>query len=154
VNGKPLEQLMERKVGLWINHLKAVIVSIANKKIYIREIISNIEKQNQSIVSDIGESPEENAEKFHEPQSEVLLDRYYKVIISHISDAESIWIFGPDDAKVELEDLLRTAGFGARVVGIETMAAMTNRQLALKVQQRFLRKRVTNANSKYLLNKD
>ena len=145
---------MERKVGLWINHLKAVIVSIANKKIYIREIISNIETQNQSMESEIVESPEENPLKFHDPQSEILLDRYYNVIISHISDAESIWIFGPDDAKVKLEDLLRSAGFGARVVGIETMAAMTNRQLALKVQQRFLRKRVTNVNSKYPLNKD
>ena len=145
---------MERKVGLWINHLKAVIVSIANKKIYIREIISNIETQNQSMESEIVESPEENPLKFHDPQSEILLDRYYNVIISHISDAESIWIFGPDDAKVKLEDLLRTSGFGARVVGIETMAAMTNRQLALKVQQRFLRKRVTNVNSKYPLNKD
>jgi hypothetical protein len=70
------------------------------------------------------------------------------VIISLISDAESIWIFGPDDAKAELEDRLRTAGFGARVVGIETVAEMTNRQLALKVQQRFLRKPVTKANSK------
>ena len=145
---------MERKVGLWINHLKAVIVSIANKKIYIREIISNIETQDQSMESEIVESPEENPLKFHDPQSEILLDRYYNVIISHISDAESIWIFGPDDAKVKLEDLLRTSAFGARVVGIETMAAMTNRQLALKVQQRFLRKRVTNVNSKYPLNKD
>jgi hypothetical protein len=133
---------MERKVGLWINHLKAVIVSIANKKIYIREIISNIEKQSIPTKGDLTDSAVE--------KSEMLLDRYYNVIISLISDAESIWIFGPDNAKVALEDRLRTAGFGARVVGIETMAAMTNRQLALKVQQRFLRKRVSNANSNFL----
>ncbi|MBE0687291.1 MAG: hypothetical protein IH585_14975 [Anaerolineaceae bacterium] len=139
---------MERKVGLWINHLKAVIVSISNKKIYIREIISNIEKQSPAPKSDIIDSPVKNSENLHNPQSEILLDRYYNVIISLINNAESIWIFGPDDAKVELEDCLRTAGFGARVVGIETVAEMTNRQLALKVQQRFLRKPVSNANSK------
>lgn len=131
---------MERKVGLWINHRKAVIVSIANKKIYIREITSNIENQGRSKKSDIVDSPEE--------KSEILLDRYYNVIISLISDAESIWIFGPDEAKVALEDRLRTAGFGARVVGIETVAEMTNRQLALKVQQRFLRKPITHVNAK------
>ena len=145
---------MERKVGLWINHLKAVIVSIANKKIYIREIISNVEKQNHSMKSDMVESSGENAVKLHDPHSEILLDRYYDVIISLISAAESIWIFGPDEAKIELEDQLRTAGFGARVVGIETVAEMTNRQLALKVQQRFLKKRVTHANSKYSLSED
>jgi len=139
---------MERKVGLWINHLKAVIVSIANKKIYIREIISNIEKQSRPKKGDLVDPAVEKSEYPRNPQSEILLDRYYNVIISLISDAESIWIFGPDDAKVKLEDLLRTAGFGARVVGIETVAEMTNRQLALKIQQRFLRKPVTNANSK------
>ncbi|MDO9087372.1 MAG: hypothetical protein Q7U53_14280 [Anaerolineaceae bacterium] len=145
---------MERKVGLWINHHKAVIVSIANKKIYIREIISNVEKQKHSMNSDIVEPPGENAVKLHDPHSEILLDRYYDVIISLISDAESIWIFGPDEAKIELEDQLRTAGFGARVVGIETVAEMTNRQLALKVQQRFLKKRVSSGYSKYSLNED
>ena len=139
---------MERKVGLWINHHKAVIVSIANKKIYIREIISNIEKQGRPKKGDLVDPAVEKSEYPRNPQSEILLDRYYNVIISLISDAESIWIFGPDDAKVKLEDLLRTAGFGARVVGIETVAEMTNRQLALKIQQRFLRKPVTNANSK------
>ncbi len=139
---------MERKVGLWINHLKAVVVSIANKKIFIREIISNVEKEGSLSTSEIVNSPVEKNENPQNPQPEILLDRYYKAIISLVCDAESIWIFGPDDAKVELENQLRIAGFGARVVGIETMTEMTNRQLAIKVRQRFLRKPVTNVNSK------
>jgi hypothetical protein len=146
---------MERKVGLWIDNHKAVIVSIANKKIYVREIISNIEKQthlSNSIQTDTSvESQGVSEETIIEPQFEILHDRYYDVIISLINDAESIWIFGPNEAKVELEDRLRNAGFGARVVGIETVAGMTNRQLAIKVQQRFLKKRVANAYSKYSL---
>lgn len=129
---------MERKVGLWINQFKAVIVSVANKKIYIREIVSNIEKQGDLLESEIVDSPEGKFENLHVSQSEILFDRYYKVIISLIKDAESIWIFGPNEAKVELEDRLRTAGFGARVVGIETVTEMTNRQFAIKVRQRFL----------------
>jgi hypothetical protein len=152
------EQFMERKIGLWINNHKAVIVSIANKKIYVREIISNIEKDTHLSNSIQPDTPVESqgvsAETFRDPQVEILQDRYYDVIISLINDAESIWIFGPDEAKVELEDRLRNAGFGARVVGIEAMAEMTNRQLALKVQQRFLRKRVANGHSKYSLNND
>lgn len=139
---------MERKVGLWIDYSKAVIVSIANKKVYIREIISNIKKKNVRITSDTVDLPDETAEYLQNPQSKILLDQYYNLIISLISDAESIWIFGPNEEKIELEDRLRSEGFGARVVGIETMAEMTKRQFALKVQQRFLRKRVMNVNSK------
>jgi hypothetical protein len=139
---------MERKVGLWIDYSKAVIVSIANKKVYIREIISNIKKKNIRITSDTVDLPDETPEYLQNPQSKILLDQYYNLIISLISDAESIWIFGPNEEKIELEDRLRSEGFGARVVGIETMAEMTKRQFALKVQQRFLRKRVMNVNSK------
>lgn len=139
---------MERKVGLWIDYSKAVIVSIANKKVYIREIISNIKKKNVRITSDTVDLPDETPEYLQNPQSKILLDQYYNLIISLISDAESIWIFGPNEEKIELEDRLRSEGFGARVVGIETMAEMTKRQFALKVQQRFLRKRVMNVNSK------
>jgi hypothetical protein len=143
---------MERKVGLWIDYRKAVIVSIANKKVYIREIISNIKKKSIRITSDTVDLPDEKPEFLQNPQSKILLDKYYNLIISLISDAESIWIFGPNEEKVELEDRLRNAGFGARVVGIETMAEMTKRQFALKVQQRFLRKPVLNSNSTYSLN--
>ncbi len=139
---------MERKVGLWIDHRKAVIVSIANKKVYIREIISNIKKKNVRITNDMVDLPDEKSEHLQTPQSKILLDQYYNLIISLISDAESIWIFGPSDEKVELENHLRDSGFGARVVGIETMAEMTNRQFAIKVKQRFLRKRVTNVYTK------
>ena len=139
---------MERKVGLWIDYSKAVIVSIANKKVYIREIISNIKKKNVRITSDTVDLPDETPEYLQNPQSKILLDQYYNLIISLISDAESIWIFGPNEEKIELEDRLRSEGFGARVVGIETMAEMTKRQFALKVQQRFLRKRVMNVKSK------
>ena len=143
---------MERKVGLWINNHKAVIVSIANKKVYIREIISNIENQDRlsnniqvEIPIDTQGTSEEN---YQDPQFEILHDRYYAVVISLINDAESIWIFGPNQAKVELENRLRFAGYGARVVGIETVAEMTNRQLALKVQQRFLKKQDSFGGSK------
>jgi hypothetical protein len=149
---------MQRKVGLWIDNHKAVIISIVNKKIYIREIISNIEEDSPpsiSIPTEPSFDPQESsAEAVHDPQFEILNDRYYDVIISLIKEAKSIWIFGPNDAKVELENRLRTAGFGARVVGIETMAEMTNRQLALKVQQRFLRKPVPSVNPKYSLKND
>ena len=145
---------MERKVGLWINHLKTVIVSIANEKIYIREIISNLEQHNHSMNGDRVASSEEKTVKLNDPQSALLLEKYYNVIISLINDAESIWIFGPDEAKVELEDRLGIAGFGARVVGIETMTETTNRQLALKVQQRFLRKPVIYEYAKYSFHND
>jgi hypothetical protein len=57
--------------------------------------------------------------------------------IACIRDAESILIFGPGEAKVELKERLEGSNLGGRVVGIETAEKMTDRQIAAKVRQHF-----------------
>jgi hypothetical protein len=56
---------------------------------------------------------------------------------SWIRDAESILIFGPGEAKGELEEHLERNNLGGRIVGIETVDKMTDRQIAAKVRQYF-----------------
>ena len=65
------------------------------------------------------------------------LNKYYDKVISYISNAESILIFGPGEAKGELEKRLANHGLGGRIVGIETDDKMTDRQIAAKVRQHF-----------------
>jgi len=67
-----------------------------------------------------------------------ILSRYYDDVIACIRDAESIQIFGPGEAKGELEKRLESKELGGRIVGIETVDKMTDRQIAAKVRQRFL----------------
>ena len=57
--------------------------------------------------------------------------------IASIRDAESILIFGPGEAKGELKQRLETNNLGGRIVGIETVDKMTDRQIAAKVRQHF-----------------
>jgi hypothetical protein len=54
-------------------------------------------------------------------------------VISYIRDAESILIFGPGEAKGELEKRLVNRRLGGRIVGIETVDKMTARQIAASV---------------------
>ena len=70
------------------------------------------------------------------------LNRYYGEVVECLRDAESIFIFGPGEAKGELEKRLASKGLGGRVVGIETVDKMTERQIAAKVRQYFFRSRV------------
>ena len=65
------------------------------------------------------------------------LNKYYDQVISCIRDAESILIFGPGEAKVELQKRLENEALGGRVAGIETVDKMTDRQIAARVRQRF-----------------
>jgi hypothetical protein len=48
-------------------------------------------------------------------------------------------IFGPGEAKGELKKRLESNNLGGRIVGIETVDKMTDRQIAAKVRQYFLK---------------
>jgi stalled ribosome rescue protein Dom34 len=68
------------------------------------------------------------------------LNDYYDEVISYIRDAESILIFGPGEAKGELNKRLEKDNLGGRIIGIETSDKMTDPQIAAKVRDHFLKK--------------
>jgi hypothetical protein len=65
------------------------------------------------------------------------LNIYYDTVIACIRDAESIWIFGPGEAKGELKKRLERNKPSEPIVGIETIDKMTDRQIAAKVRRYF-----------------
>ena len=132
---------MRTKVGLWIDHRKANIVALTDKGEEISLIISKAEKQ----LRRSGDSPLKGSyEQQQVPASDSRqksytghLNIYYDAVIACVRDAESILIFGPGKAKDELKERLEGNNLGGRVVGIETVDQMTDRQIAAKVRQYF-----------------
>jgi hypothetical protein len=59
------------------------------------------------------------------------------MVIASIRDAESILIFGPGEAKDELKAHLERKNLGGRIVSVEAVDKMTDRQIAAKVRQHF-----------------
>ena len=68
------------------------------------------------------------------------LDSYYEIVLAEIRDAEAIFLFGPGEAKGELEKLLKAKGLGGCIVGIETVDKLTDPQIAEKVRRHFFEK--------------
>jgi len=131
---------MEKKVGIWVDHRKAVIVTIKNKLAETQEITSNMDKQagfSSSKARNINDAQGSSAEDMRDRKFDNHLNRYYDGIVSLIRDAESIWIFGPGEAKAELENRLKKDGLGARIVGIYPVDKMTTPQIIAKVQTHF-----------------
>ena len=124
---------MKREVGLWIDHRKTVIVSVTDEGEETSLIRSGMEKH----VRYSGAAQEDSAEDQRYTRFAGYLNKYYDHVISCIRDAESILILGPGEAKVELEKRLEIEALSGRVVGIETVDKMTNRQIAAKVRQHF-----------------
>jgi hypothetical protein len=132
---------MRTGVGLWIDHRKAIIVAVTDKGEEIGLIISKVEKQ----LRRSGDSPLRGPyESLQVPASDSRqkaftghLNIYYDAVIACIRDAESILIFGPAEAKGELKERLERHNLGGRIVGIEAVDKMTDRQIAAKVRQYF-----------------
>ena len=133
---------MKKEVGLWMDHRKAVIVVITGKAEETKVIISKVEKQLRRSGSSPLKGPHEASQVPADDRRERAfrghLNIYYDAVIACIRDAEAMLILGPGEAKGELKKRLETQGLDDRVVGIETVDKMTDRQIAAKVRQRFL----------------
>ena len=132
---------MGTKVGLWIDHRKAMIVAVTDKGEEARLVISKAEKQ----LRRSGDSPLKGSyETLQVPADDSRqktftghLNLYYDAVIAAMRNAESILIFGPGEAKGELRKRLERNNLGGRIVAIETVDKMTDRQIAAKVREHF-----------------
>ena len=127
---------MKSEIGLWIDHRQAVIVVVTDAGEETKRIISNMEKH---VRFSSGSSEGGSQEDVRDRQFGSHLNSYYDEVIAVIRDADSIQIFGPGEAKGELEKRLESEGLKGRIVDIETVDKMTDRQIAAKVRQRFLK---------------
>jgi len=126
---------MNKEIGLWIDHRKAVIVMVSDEGEEVREITSHMEKHVR--FSSGNNSEDGSSEDIRDRQFGNHLNNYYDEVIVLIRDADSIQIFGPGEAKGELEKRLESKGLKGRIVSIETVDKMTDRQIAAKVRERF-----------------
>jgi len=132
---------VRRAVGLWIDHRKAVIVVVTDQGETTSLILSRVEKQlgRYAGVRSTAryESQQVPADDRQERRFTAQLATYYDAVVACIGAADSILIFGPGEAKVELRRRLEKSTRGGRIVGIETIDKMTDRQIAAKVWQHF-----------------
>jgi hypothetical protein len=130
------ESLMKKQIGLWIDHRKAIIVIVTEDGEEIKKITSNMEKH---IRFTNGKGSEHGlSEDVRDRQFGNHLNTYYDQVIAEIRGAESIQIFGPGEAKGELEKRLEHKGVKAHFFAIETVDKMSDRQISAKVREHLL----------------
>jgi len=128
-----MEEHLQADVGLWIDHREAVIVVISASGEETKHIESNLEKHARfsGAAARGGAGEDVRDRKFGNH-----LNNYYDEIISSIKDANSLQIFGPGEAKGELEIRLEGIGLINKVINIETVDKMTEPQISAKVRNR------------------
>ncbi|MGE5464503.1 MAG: hypothetical protein ACM3PS_14170 [Syntrophothermus sp.] len=125
---------MGRKAGIWLDRHKAVIVSYT-ERVMARAIITS---DMEHYVLDSTSIPEDGSPE--NPRNRRFwnhLGEYYDKIIANIRDAEQIQIFGPEEAKYELQKHMEAAGLAERIISVEDAGKMTDMQITTKVEKRF-----------------
>lgn len=133
---------MKTEIGMWLDHREAIIVVLTDGREEIRHIASGGAKHMRYSGSSHSKTPEGLKEVTSEDQRDRKfgnnLNKYYDEVIAAIRNAETIQIFGPGEAKGELEKRLEHEGIKAHILAVETADKMTDRQISAKVREHFL----------------
>ena len=132
-----------KDAGLWIDHRKAVIVTVENESVRVRTIESGAEGRIRlagGARSSTPYGPEDVAcERSWQERRHQHLAEYYRRVLQAVRGARSILIFGPGEAKLELKRmLLKSKDLGAKLVGVETTDKMTENQIVARVREAFV----------------
>lgn len=133
---------MKTNVGVWIDHRKAIIVTLTgHKRVETHLTISAVEKQ----LRRTGSSPLRGAFDDHQVPADGVrtrafvnhLNSYYDAVLAGLGKADSILVVGPGEAKRELLKRMKRSRLDTRLADIRAADKMTSRQLELDVLKYF-----------------
>jgi len=126
---------MKKELGLWIDHREAVIAFVSPDNAEIKRVSSDMEQH----VRFSGGAAAVTEEDMRDRRYANHLHKYYDEVIDSIRDADSILLMGPGEAKTELKQRLEDQHLGGRIVGVETLDKQTDRQVAARVREYFVK---------------
>jgi hypothetical protein len=121
--------------GILIDSAQAVVVKIEGKSTEVVRVTAHTDGQ---------ETPKRGARKTAKKaaaatgQNAINIRRYFDHVTEAIRDCSRFYLLGPDDVKVQFKQFLeRTPDFAHRIVAVESVQKMTEKQLATKVGKYF-----------------
>ena len=126
---------MKTETGMWVDHQKAVVVTLVDKKESVQIILSNLDNSARySADAPTAATLSKTSAAADKDQAFTLsLNKFYAEIAYKIRETDSLLIFGPGVAKAELAALLKSEKLGAKIAGVESVDNMTDRQISEKV---------------------
>ena len=131
---------MNGKIGVWVDHQKAIVVKILDSGEETTAVYSSAESQlrRSSDRTDGSFEPQQvPADDKRERKHKAELNSFYDEIISHLSSTSGILVFGPGEAKKELRNRMVEKHGVTENVTVETADSMTDAQVVAKVRDHF-----------------
>jgi hypothetical protein len=123
---------MRHDIGVWIDHKKAVVVSIAAGQVTTTTLHSAVGPHPH-----YSGSREGGGEKKYEERHTLQLDQYYDDVIGRLGEPDALLLFGPGEAKLQLQERLGRSRTPWPRVAIESADKLTDPQIVAKVKAHY-----------------
>jgi len=132
---------MEKQVGIWIDTKKAIIVTLDGQK---EEKITEIDSEVENSVYHNKEGNKGTFSGSHHSDSETKFDNrkkeelnyYLKSVMNYIKGSDYLYIFGPGETKIKLEQKIRDEKSLGKInlKAVETSDNMTLNEIVAQVK--------------------
>ena len=124
---------MEHIAGIWVDHKKAVIVSVSAGGVSVKTLHSEVGSHPHYAGSHEG-----GGEKKYEERHNEHLDKYYDEVIGLLGHPEALLILGPGEAKLQFKARLsHVTALATCRVEVEAADKLTDPQIVAKVKEHF-----------------
>ncbi len=131
----------KKRTGIWIDHKEAFLVTLEEGETNVEHIESNADSNvrakggykaaGTSLAQSVLKEQRTDERRRHQ------LRDYFQKVIKMSREANDIYIFGPGEAKLELEKEFKKQGSEDRIRAVETSDSMTKNQIVAKVKSYF-----------------
>ena len=132
---------MNTSAGVWIDHRKAIIVTISDHGDETKEILSNVESQLARLDGKHSTAPFESQLVLPDDKQQRGFSKnlkvFYDEVLAHINSVHSILIFGPGEAKGELKKYMAQNDRDNREIIMESADKMSTGQIEAFVKTHF-----------------
>ena len=132
---------MTGKAGVWIDHRRAVVVGLTSEGEHVATIASQVEKHPErggdSPLKGRYESLQVPADDSRQRALTGELNHYYDSVIAAVRGFQQVLLFGPGEAKGELQKRLVKMKLGGLVSAVESEDKMSEPQIVAKVRNHF-----------------
>jgi hypothetical protein len=132
---------MSGDAGVWLDHKKAVVVDLSGGATTTHVIVSQVEKHpargGDSPLQGKYEARQVPADDKRQRALTGELNDYYDAVAAALRDHERLLLFGPGEAKLELQERLVRMKLGGHIVSLATEDKMTDPQIVAKVRAYF-----------------
>lgn len=133
---------MNHKVGIWIDHRKAVMVLASSDLVTAKTVESDVgphARYSERAAYPTPDGPKTGrGEKKYAERNRQSLDRYYDEVISQMGQPEVLLIFGPGEAKLQLKERISNSkALSGLAVEIESTDKLTDAEIVAHVKQHY-----------------